>query len=39
MPSVPGNGQMPPGTPGGPLKRRASEDGNAIPPAKKFILA
>ncbi|XP_014213980.1 phosphorylated CTD-interacting factor 1 [Copidosoma floridanum] len=39
VPSVPGNGLVPPGTPGGPLKRRASEDGNALPPQKKFILA
>ncbi|XP_043275592.1 mRNA (2'-O-methyladenosine-N(6)-)-methyltransferase [Venturia canescens] len=36
---VPGNGPIPPGTPGGPLKRRASEEGNAMPVVKKFILA
>ncbi|XP_063973188.1 mRNA (2'-O-methyladenosine-N(6)-)-methyltransferase isoform X1 [Diachasmimorpha longicaudata] len=40
----PGNGPVPPGTPGGPLKRRASEDGNAITglgagAIKKFVLA
>ncbi|XP_014223431.1 phosphorylated CTD-interacting factor 1 isoform X1 [Trichogramma pretiosum] len=35
-----GNGQMiPPGTPGGPLKRRASEDAAAMPATKKLFLA
>lgn len=40
VPPVPGNGAIPAtgGTPGGTLKRRASEDG-AVPPAKKFVLA
>lgn len=38
VPPPPGNGTIPPGTPGGALKRRASEDGAAAP-AKKFILA
>jgi len=38
VPPPPGNGAIPPGTPGGTLKRRASEDG-AVPPAKKFVLA
>ncbi|CAB0036887.1 unnamed protein product [Trichogramma brassicae] len=34
-----GNGQIPPGTPGGPLKRRASEDAAAMPATKKLFLA
>ncbi|KAJ8679825.1 hypothetical protein QAD02_015612 [Eretmocerus hayati] len=38
VPMISGNGQMPPGTPLGPLKRRPSEDGNVMP-QKKFILA
>lgn len=39
LPNISGNGQMPPGTPGGPLKRRASEDGTGMSAQKKFILA
>ncbi|XP_012274652.1 phosphorylated CTD-interacting factor 1 [Orussus abietinus] len=39
VPPMPGNGPLPPGTPGGTLKRRASEDGNAVLAAKKFVLA
>ncbi|XP_058802747.1 mRNA (2'-O-methyladenosine-N(6)-)-methyltransferase [Phymastichus coffea] len=39
VPTIPGNGQIPPGTPGVPLKRRASEDGAVMPTPKKFILA
>lgn len=38
VPPPPGNGTIPAGTPGGTLKRRASEDGT-VPPVKKFILA
>ncbi|XP_039307476.1 mRNA (2'-O-methyladenosine-N(6)-)-methyltransferase isoform X3 [Solenopsis invicta] len=38
VPPPPGNGTIPPSTPGATLKRRASEDG-AVPPAKKFVLA
>ena len=36
---MPGNGPIPPGTPGGTLKRRASDEGNSVPPVKKFVLA
>ncbi|XP_074113087.1 phosphorylated CTD-interacting factor 1 [Cotesia typhae] len=38
-PVPPGNGPLTPGTPGGPLKRRASEDGNPAVAIKKFVLA